>query len=63
VWCVENDPFEEFAAVEDLEDFEQQREFVEGKSLLHSPLPITICILITSFIYLLLCINTMGPMN
>jgi hypothetical protein len=31
--------------------------------LLHSPLPITICILITSFIYLLLCINTMGPMN
>jgi hypothetical protein len=62
VWCVENDPFEEFDVVEDLEDFEQQREFAKGKSLLHSHLSITTCILITLFIYLLLYINMMGPM-
>jgi predicted nucleotidyltransferase len=36
VWYVEKDPFEELAAVEDIQDFEQQQEFVEGKSLLHS---------------------------
>jgi preprotein translocase subunit SecG len=35
---------------------------VKGKSLLHSHLSITTCILITLFIYLLLCINMMGPM-
>jgi hypothetical protein len=38
-------------SVEDFEDLEQHREFVEGKSLLH---PFTTCILITSlFIYCL----------
>jgi hypothetical protein len=61
VWYVENDPLEEFAAVEDPKDFEKQQVFVEGKSLLRSLLPITTCILITSFIYLLLCINMKGP--
>jgi hypothetical protein len=54
VWYIENDPFEEFTTLEDLEDFEQEQAFLEGKSLLHSLLPIITCILITSFIYLLL---------
>jgi hypothetical protein len=58
MWCVEDDLYVEYATVE---DFEQQREFVEGKSFLHPRLSYTTCILITYFIYLLLCINMMGP--
>jgi hypothetical protein len=44
VWCVENNPFEEFAFIEDFQDFEQQQELGEGKSLLHSSLPTITCI-------------------
>jgi hypothetical protein len=36
VWSVVNDPFVEYAAVEDQEGLEQQHAWVEGKSLLHS---------------------------
>jgi hypothetical protein len=35
VWSVEYKPFEEYAAVEDIQDPEQFSEIVEGKSLLH----------------------------
>jgi hypothetical protein len=47
MWCVESDPYVVFAAVKDFQDFEQQQEFVEGKSLMHPHLPNTTCILIT----------------
>jgi hypothetical protein len=47
VWSVETDPFVEFTAIEDLEGFEQQHAWVEGKSLMHSFRPITTCVLIT----------------
>jgi hypothetical protein len=36
VWSVVNDPFVEYAAIEDQEGFEHQHTWVEGKSLLHS---------------------------
>jgi hypothetical protein len=32
VWCAENNPFEELAAIEGFQDFEQQQELEEGKS-------------------------------
>jgi hypothetical protein len=64
VWSVENDPFEDFTYVEDLEDFEQQQVLVEGKSLLH-PLFILYNMHFNYttylFIYLLFCINMKGP--
>jgi hypothetical protein len=44
----------EFAKAEDHEVFEQQQEFVEGKSFIHSCLPNTTNILITLFILLLM---------
>jgi hypothetical protein len=52
VWSVENEPFCEFIEEEDFEDSEQFSELVEGKSLLHSRLSYTTCILVTLFIYL-----------
>jgi hypothetical protein len=61
VWSVVNDQFMEYAAIEDQEGFEQQHTRVEGKSLLHSPYPITTCILIT-VLFTFSCINVMGPM-
>jgi hypothetical protein len=36
MWCVEDDPYVEYAGVEDFQDLEQQQALVEGKSLLHS---------------------------
>jgi hypothetical protein len=38
VWSIVNDPFVEYANIEDQEDFEQQQAWVEGKSLMHSRL-------------------------
>jgi hypothetical protein len=31
LWCVEDEPFEEYTIVEDLQDSELFSEFVEGK--------------------------------
>jgi hypothetical protein len=36
MWCVEDDPYVEYAEVEEFQDLEQQQTLVEGKSLLHS---------------------------
>jgi hypothetical protein len=35
MWCIEDDPYVEYAEVEDFQDLEQQQALVEGKSLLH----------------------------
>ena len=40
MWCVEDDRYLDYAAVEEFEDIEQSSEFVEGKSLLHALFPI-----------------------
>jgi hypothetical protein len=50
VWSVENESFEEFPKEKDFEDFEQQRESVDSKSLLHSCLSYTTFILHHLFI-------------
>jgi hypothetical protein len=52
MWCVEDDVYVEYAKVEDFQDLEHQQALVEDKSLLHSRLSYTTCILITLFIYL-----------
>jgi hypothetical protein len=52
MWCIEDGPYVEYAKVEDFQDLEQLQALVEGKSLLHTRLTYTICILITPlFIY------------
>jgi hypothetical protein len=61
MWCVEDESYVEYAEVEDFQDLEQQQALVEGKSLLHSCLSYTTCILITLFIYLWVCINMKSP--
>jgi hypothetical protein len=35
MWWVEDDPYVEYIAVEDFQDFKQLQALVEGKSLLH----------------------------
>jgi hypothetical protein len=35
VWSVEDEPYVEYAEVEEFQDIEQQQALVEGKSLLH----------------------------
>jgi hypothetical protein len=61
LWCVEDEPFEEYTVVEDLQDSELFSEFVEGKSLLHSRLSYYNVHFNYIIIYLLICIDMMGP--
>jgi hypothetical protein len=51
----------EYTAVEDPEDFEQQQAWVEGKSLPHPHLSYYNMHFNYIVIYLLLCINMLGP--
>jgi hypothetical protein len=61
VWCVENDSFKEFPGGEDFEDFEQQQEFVEDKSLMHAHFSHYNMHFNYTVYYLFFCINMMGP--
>jgi hypothetical protein len=60
MWCVEDDPYVEYASVEDPEDFEQHQAWVEGKSLLHPRLSYYNMHLNYIVIYLLPCIKYDG---
>jgi hypothetical protein len=57
VWSIEDDPYVEYAGVEDLQDRKQQQALVEGKSLLHSRLSYYNMHFNYSVIYLLLALN------
>ena len=59
VWCIEDDRYFDYAAVEEFEDLEQPSEFVEGKSLMHALFPIQLHFNYT--IYFIACIKLMGP--
>jgi hypothetical protein len=39
MWRVEDEPYMDYAEVEEFQDLDQQQALVEGKSLLHSRLP------------------------
>jgi hypothetical protein len=41
MWCIEDEPYVEYAKVEDFQNLEGQQALVEGKSLLHSLLSYT----------------------
>jgi hypothetical protein len=54
MWCAEDEPYVEYAEVDDFQDLEQQQALVEGKFLPHPRFSYTTCIFITLFVYLFL---------
>jgi hypothetical protein len=60
MWCVEDEPYVEYAEVEEFQDLEQQQALVERKSFLHSRLSYYNMHFNYTIISLLLCIKLKG---